>query len=219
MPSHPDLWLFAGLVFGVVVLPGLDMAFVGASALAGGRRSGLAAVAGIVAAGQVHMAAGVTGLAALLLWWPAGRALLLLAGAAYMAWIGWGLLRTKHDQGPGGASAPAAPADARRAFVRAAATCLANPKAYAFTLAVLPPFLLSPPRPLLLQALWLGAIVALNQALVYGAVALTAAAARPWLQQRPRASQWTARTIGTLLIVAAALAAAGAATAAAPDGL
>ncbi len=213
MPLQPDLWLFAVLVFGVVVLPGLDMAFVAASALAGGRRSGLAAVAGIMAAGQVHMAAGVTGLATLLLWWPAGRALLLLAGAAYMAWIGWGLLRSTNDEGPAEATAPAASADTRRAFVRAAATCLANPKAYAFTLAVLPPFLVTAQRPLLLQALWLGAIVALNQALVYGAVALAAAAARPWLQRRPAARRWTARAIGALLVAAAALAAAGAAAA------
>ena len=45
MLSPADLWLFASVVFGVVVLPGLDMGFVLGSALVGGRRAGLAAVA------------------------------------------------------------------------------------------------------------------------------------------------------------------------------
>lgn len=208
MNLQPDLWLFNGLVFAVVVLPGLDMAFVAASALGGGWRGGLAAVAGIVAAGQVHVAAGVSGLAALLQLWPALRPLLLLAGAGYMAWVGWGLLRATPAQ-EGAASPPAR--SPRRTFVQAAATCLSNPKAYAFTLAVLPPFVVAPPRPLALQALALAGLVALNQALVYGAVALAVAGARRRLRQSPRATGWSLRAVGLLLIGAAAAVAAGAA--------
>ena len=112
MSPSPDLWLFAALVFGVVLLPGLDMAFVAASALGGGPRAGLAAVAGIVASGQVHVAAGVTGLAALLFWWPGLRPLLLLAGAAYIGWVGWGLLRASS-----GAPTAAAPGRVEKSLV------------------------------------------------------------------------------------------------------
>ena len=61
-----QLWLFFALVFGIVVLPGMDMAFVLGSALAGGRRSGLYAVAGLVAAGACHVAVGALGITALL---------------------------------------------------------------------------------------------------------------------------------------------------------
>ena len=55
-----------------------------------------------------------------------------------------------------------------------------NPKAYAFTLAILPSFIQSPDRPPAAQALWLGGIIAANQALVYGAVALMAEQQACW---------------------------------------
>ena len=108
MAPHSDLWLFATLVFGVIVLPGMDMAFVAGSTVTNGLRSGLAAVAGIMVAGQVHLLAGVVGLAALLLWWPGARVALLLAGAAYMAWIGWTIVRSTLQ--PAAASPATAPA-------------------------------------------------------------------------------------------------------------
>ena len=65
MQETGHLWVFFVMVFGVILLPGLDMAFVLASSLVGGRRAGLAATAGIVAFNAV-----------------------LLAGAAYIGWIG-----------------------------------------------------------------------------------------------------------------------------------
>jgi len=201
MNLHPDLWLFASLVFGIVVLPGMDMAFVAGSALTSGLRGGLVAVAGIVAAGVVHVAVGASGIAALLLWWPGAQIALLLAGAAYMGWIGWTLLRSTWGRAAAASAAPAAlwPAlGPRQAFLRAAATCLMNPKAYAFTLAILPSFIHTPERGTVAQTLALGGIIALNQALVYGAVALMAAGARPWLKRSERAQRWTARGVGAL---------------------
>lgn len=208
MSSHADLWLFASLVFGVVILPGMDMAFVAGSAVTAGRRAGLAAVAGILFAGQLHLLAALSGLAALLAWWPGARLALLLASAGYMAWIGWGLLRPA-PPGPGQAQASLwaneAPATIQQTFMRAAATCLMNPKAYAFTLAILPAFIPTPGHSLLSQAAWLGAIIAANQALVYGAVALLAAGARPWLVRRQGARRWTPRLVGAMLIAVACL--------------
>ena len=55
------LWLFSVMVLGIIALPGMDMAYVMASALAGGRRMGFAAVAGIVAGGAVHVAMAMLG--------------------------------------------------------------------------------------------------------------------------------------------------------------
>ncbi|MFO1340084.1 MAG: LysE family translocator [Burkholderiaceae bacterium] len=231
MSPHPDLWLFATLVFGVIVLPGMDMAFVAGSTVTSGLRAGLAAVAGIMVAGQVHLLAGVVGLAALLLWWPAARMALLLGGAAYMAWIGWTIIRPPRSlpvAAPrgGSRSGPAKPdprtplevqrphRGAAKVFAQAAMTCLMNPKAYAFTLAVLPSFIHTPERSTVAQAAAMGGIIAVNQALVYGAVALLAAGARPWLAQSQRAQTWTARIVGALLIAAAAAMVADAAQAA-----
>ena len=94
MHASTDLWLFFAMVFGVIVLPGMDMAFVASSALTQGLRGGLTAVAGIVVAGMLHTIVGATGVAALLLLWPAAYNALLLAGAVYMVWIGTSILRS-----------------------------------------------------------------------------------------------------------------------------
>ncbi len=202
MSSAPDLWLFFVMVFGVIVLPGMDMAFVASSALTGGLRSGFIAVAGIVVAGMLHVIVGATGVAALLLLWPAAFNALLLAGAAYMAWIGVSILRT--SVAPSSTAAPL-PRQQGAVFRRAAVTCLLNPKAYAFMLAVFPAFILSAQHSMATQALRLGAIIASMQLLVYGAVAVFVASARRWAGTGENGQRWTARIVGAALIIGAVL--------------
>ena len=204
--ASPDLWLFFVLVFGIIVLPGMDMAFVAGSALTGGLRGGLVAVAGIIVAGMVHVAVGASGVAALLLWWPAAFNVLLLAGAAYMVWIGVSLWRASDAvRGAAGAAAATVPAALRTIFGRAALTCLLNPKAYAFTLAVFPAFLRSAEHTLPEQALRLSMVIAGTQALVYGAVAVFVASARRWAGASERGQRWTLRGVSATLMIGAVL--------------
>ena len=54
MTYSENLWLFFLLVSGIIIVPGMDMVFVLASALSGGRRAGLSATFGIMAGGLVH---------------------------------------------------------------------------------------------------------------------------------------------------------------------
>src|ERR1043165_2884876 len=88
------LWLFFLLVAGIVALPGLDMTFVLASALTGGRRAGFAAIAGIVAGGIVHVTMATLGIAVILQVVPRAFNALLFAGCVYVAWIGWTIFRS-----------------------------------------------------------------------------------------------------------------------------
>jgi len=202
MSHSADLALFAALVFGIVVLPGLDMAYVMGSSLTAGRRHGLAAVAGIAAGGVCHVAMATLGISVLLKVIPAAFNALLLAGALYIAWIGISLLRAESAFGmqvEGGAVSPWA------TFRRGALTSLMNPKAYLFMLAVFPQFLHAEDGPLWAQSLVLWMIIAITQLTVYGAVALAAAQARGWLVRRPAAGLVTARVVGTVLIGAALL--------------
>ena len=202
MSHSADLLLFAALVFGVIVLPGLDMAFVMGSSLTAGRRHGLAAVAGIAVGGVCLVVMTTLGIGVLLKVVPMAFNALLLVGALYIAWIGISLLRANsafglHTEG--------CAMSAWTTFRRGALTCLMNPKAYLFMLAVFPQFLHAAYGPLWSQSLVLWAIIAVTQVAVYGAVALAAAQARGWLVQRPAAGLVTARVVGTVLIGAALL--------------
>ena len=200
MSHAADLLLFAALVFGIVVLPGLDMAFVMGSSLTAGRRHGLAAVAGVVTGAACHVVLTTLGISVLLKVIPAAFNALLLAGALYIAWIGISLLRADSAFG---IQRQGRAASAWVTFRRGTVTCLMNPKAYLFMLAVFPQFLHAEDGPLWSQSLVLWLIIASTQFAVYGAVALAAARARGWLVRRPGAGVAVARVVGTVLIGAA----------------
>ena len=160
-----QLGLFFLVVFGVIALPGLDMAFVLASSMRGGGSAGFAAVGGIVAGGVAHTLMGVLGVAAILAVWPPLFNALLLAGAVYIGWIGWTLLRAR--SAPTLAIAPQAQLPRGRSiFLQGMLTCLLNPKAYVFMLAIFPQFLRPGQGGLWTQAALLGLIIAFTQALV-----------------------------------------------------
>lgn len=195
------LWLFALFVFGIIVIPGMDMAFVLSSALVGGRRTGLAAVGGLVAGGIVHTAMGALGVGLLLQLFPAAFNAILVAGALYVAWMGIGLWRlpaTMTDVETG------RPRTMRSAFTRAMVTCLLNPKAYVFMVAVFPQFIRPGQDTLLAQVVALGAIIAVTQVLVYGAVAFGAAGLRANLRDSVGAQSVLGRGVAALLVGTAA---------------
>ena len=203
MASQAHLWLFFLMVFGIIVLPGMDMAFVLASSLKGGRSAGMLAVGGIIVGGMVHVAASALGIGLLLQVVPGLFNLILLAGAAYIAWIGVSLMRS--------ASLAGALPQARSAgtpwatFRQAVLTCLLNPKAYLFMFAVFPQFLRPQQGGVWAQAAVLGIIISLTQAAVYGSVALAASGAASSLEGRPKLQVLVVRAAGAMLVAGAVL--------------
>jgi threonine/homoserine/homoserine lactone efflux protein len=201
MNDTTHLWVFFALVFGVVILPGLDMAFVLGSALVGGRRAGLSAVLGLMAGGVCHVAMGATGIAVVLKVFPAAFNALLVAGALYVAWLGYGLWGSSAGFALEAANAVPSPVST---FRRAALTNLLNPKAYVFMLAVFPQFFRPEYGPLVTQAIVMGVIITITQAAVYGTIALLAGGVREWMSAHPGANRGVARAVGLLLMVVAA---------------
>ncbi len=197
-----QLWLFFLMVLGVVVLPGMDMAFIAANALAGGPRRGLLAVAGVIAGAAVHVAASALGIGIVLLAVPALFNAMLLAGAAYIAWIGITLLRMKSAAG----ALPVAQAAATgwATFRQAALTNLLNPKAYLFMFAVFPQFFRPGAGSAATHAVVLWLICGSTQALVYGPIALAAGGAATGLATRPRLQLIVVRAAGAMLLLGAA---------------
>jgi threonine/homoserine/homoserine lactone efflux protein len=200
------LWLYAVLVFGIIVLPGMDMAFVLASSLASGRRAGFAAVAGMVVGGFAHVLMSALGVGLLLKLFPAVFNAMLIAGCVYVAWMGYAIARSANAANALQDVAPTEQRTLAQTFTRAVFTCLMNPKAYLFMFAVFPQFLkadTSAYGPLWLQSAMLFAIGALCQIAIYGSVALAAARVRMWLQGSATSQTSFARGVGALLIVTA----------------
>ena len=195
-----QLWLFFVLVLGIIVLPGMDMAFVLGSTLVDGLKGGVAALAGIVVGGVAHTAMAALGVGLALQAVPQLLTVMLVAGALYLGWIGWSLLR--------GASALGEVRDqASRSwgatFRRGLLTCLLNPKAYLFMIAVYPQFARPEHGSMAVQAVAMGALIAFTQAAVYGTVALGAVRVKAWLRGSGRAQVLAGQSVGVVLLLGA----------------
>ncbi|MFC2248071.1 LysE family translocator [Labrys portucalensis] len=201
MTYTDNLWLFLILLAGIIIVPGMDMLFVLANALTGGRRAGLAATSGIMAGGICHTLFGTVAVAALSRLVPALATAMILVGSAYMIWIGIRLLRSSITVGEVQTGRAVAPA---RIFSQGLMTCLLNPKAWLFVLAVYPQFLNPSFGPLWPQALVMGLMTVLVQFAVYGGLALMAARGRDALTSSPALSIWAGRSAGLLLVGVAA---------------
>lgn len=206
MSYATNLWLFLMLLAGIIIVPGLDMLFVVSNTLTGGRRAGLAATLGIAAGGVGHTLWGAFAAGLVAVWLPEVFTLLVVAGAGYMIWIGATLMRSRADA-PAIPAATAASVPDRRPLWRVArqgaVTCLVNPKAYVFILAVYPQFVKPHFGPIWAQALVMGALTALLQIGVYGGLALAAARARDALGARSGLAGQLGRAAGALIIAVA----------------
>lgn len=194
------LWIYLVLLFGIIVVPGMDMFFVLANALTGGRRSGMSAVSGIMLGGAVHTLFGAIAVGVLTQLPTMVFQAMILVGAAYMAWIGWTLLRSSITVDSIG---QARSRSDWVAFRQGLVTCLLNPKAYLFVLAVFPQFMRPEFGPIWSQALVMGIMTVAMQFLIYGALALAAGKGRDALIGNPQVTIWIGRGAGALFIAVA----------------
>jgi threonine/homoserine/homoserine lactone efflux protein len=202
MNYSENLWLFFALVFGIIIVPGMDMMIVLSHSLSRKAGAGYAAVVGIVTAGALHSVYAGLGVGIVLTLFPKTYAALLIIGAAYVAWIGWQLARSQNALGQVGENKDAS---LKRAFRDGVVTAMTNPKAYLFMLAVYPQFLKADYGPLFPQAVIMALIIAVTQFAVYAPVAFGASAARGWLERNPGAQMMTTRIVGWVMIAVAML--------------
>jgi threonine/homoserine/homoserine lactone efflux protein len=129
---------------------------------------------------------------------------ILLAGAAYMAWIGWTLVKSSITVSSLASASAGVTAGLGRAFAQGFVTCVLNPKAYMFTLAVYPQFMLPRYGPVWAQAIAMGLITVVVQGSVYGGLGLAAAKSRDFLTGYPGVTIWVGRVAGALFLLVAA---------------
>ncbi len=202
MTYAQNLWLYFVLVLGIIIVPGMDMFFVIANALTGGRARGVAATLGVMLGGIFHTVFAAICVGVLTTLPGMVFTLILLAGAAYMAWIGWTLVRSTITVSNLRA---AGKASLRQAFTQGFVTCMLNPKAYMFTLAVYPQFMLPQYGPAWAQAIPMGLITITTQGTIYGGLGLAAAKSWDFLTGYPAVTIWIGRLAGALFLLVAAL--------------
>ena len=195
------LFIAAGLLLNLT--PGADMALVARCSAAQGFKAGAAAALGVGAGCWLHTAAAALGLSALLAGSTTAFGLLRWAGAAYLVWLGWGLLRAPPGADPVAAESPA-PAGLRRLFVQGFLTNALNPKVALFFLAFMPQFIAADAPNNTLAFIVLGTVFVVDGTAVNLALAWAVAALRQRLDGSPAlrlAGDWLNRGVGGLFVL------------------
>lgn len=189
--------LFIATSLVVIATPGQDMVLVMSRSVSQGAAAGVATAAGVSLGLIGHTVLATLGLGAIL---RASEWLFLalkLVGAAYLIWLGIGLLRTKNAElivtGAAHRSLP-------RLFADGALSNIANPKIAIFYFAFLPQFVLPGAQHPTLAVFVLGLVFALLTFVVKGPVGLGAGLLSGWLRARPSVLVWLYRSSGAILL-------------------
>ncbi|MFM9370525.1 LysE family translocator [Streptomyces sp. Da 82-17] len=167
----------------VVVTPGAGVVHTLAAGLAHGRRASVVAAFGCTLGVVPHLAASVTGLAALLHTSSVAYDVLKYLGVAYLLHLAWATWR---DKGALTVDEGGAPRSAGRVIGAAVLLNLLNPKLTLFFVAFLPQFVPAGQSGAALRMLQLGGVFMLLTFLVFVAYGVAAAALRERVLGRPR---------------------------------
>jgi leucine efflux protein len=190
-----------GTIF-IVLLPGPNSLYVMSVASRWGVGAGYRGACGIFLGDAILMVLSATGVASLLQTTPALFAVLKYAGAAYLAWMGLGLLRSalaiwrEGIADGGGQPQP----DAARPFRSALLISLMNPKAILFFVSFFIQFVDPGYAFPALSFAILGAIVQLVSALYLSALIFGGARLAQQFRQRRRLSAGATGGVGALFI-------------------
>ena len=96
MTYATNLWIYFLLLFGIVLVPGMDMIFVLANSLHSGKKMGFAAIFGIMLGGIFHTIIGFTLVIAAANISPLLFQSMLIIGSIYMIYIGISLITVSY---------------------------------------------------------------------------------------------------------------------------
>ncbi|QJD91206.1 LysE family translocator [Duganella dendranthematis] len=193
------LFIISGLLLNI--MPGPDSLLIMTRSATQGWRAGSAATLGIGAGTMVHVLAAALGLSALLSTSAAAFTVVKWIGAAYIVYMGIGMLRARLRGEETSAQAPAVqPLAWRKIFLQGFLTNVLNPKVALFFLAFVPQFIAADSSNKPLAFILLGAIFNFNGMLYCHGLALFTAFASTRLNIKPRVSLWLNRTMGGLFL-------------------
>ncbi|MBK5105061.1 MAG: LysE family translocator [Burkholderiales bacterium] len=190
------LFVIASLV--LIATPGQDMILVMSRSVAQGPAAGVATAAGVSVGLVGHTLLATLGLGAILRTSEWLFIALKLVGAAYLIYLGVGLLRTRGAM----LLTQAAPRRSlRRLFFDGAISNISNPKIAVFYFAFLPQFVTPGAVRPTVTVFVLGLVFAALTFLVKGPVGLIAGRLSGWLRARPAALTGLYRSSGAVLLL------------------
>ncbi len=202
MPVDPSTLLaFATAVLAIVVSPGPDTVLILRYALTSGPRAGFAAVAGVQLGLMFHTLLAVLGISLIIASSPLLFTGVAIAGAAYLAWLGFQAFR---EGGLMTLDGPRRPVSAIKACRDAVLTNILNPKVIVLFLALLPNFVAVERGDVPAQLLTLSATLIFINVAWQAPMAWAANGIRRWLL-RPRVQKTVSRVTGTILLMFASL--------------
>jgi threonine/homoserine/homoserine lactone efflux protein len=195
------LFIISGLLLNI--MPGPDNLLIMTRSATQGWRAGSAAALGIGTGTMVHVLAAALGLSAVLSTSAAAFTVVKWVGAAYIVYMGIGMLRAKlRDEADDSAlvARAAQPLAWRKIYFQGFLTNVLNPKVALFFLAFVPQFIHADSSSKPLAFIILGAIFNFNGMLYCHGLALFTAFASARLKIKPLVSLWMNRTMGGLFL-------------------
>ncbi len=202
-----DLTLFviSGLLLNL--MPGPDSLLIMTRSATQGWRAGSAAALGIGAGTMIHIFAAALGLSALLATSATAFTAVKWIGAAYIVYVGIGMLRAKlraeaddAEAAETAARAASQPLAYRKIFFQGFLTNVLNPKVALFFLAFVPQFISADSTSKPLAFIVLGCIFNFNGMLWCNGLAVFTAFASARLKVKPLVALWLNRVTGGLFL-------------------
>jgi threonine/homoserine/homoserine lactone efflux protein len=188
----------------VVISPGTGVLYTMAAGLSRGTRASVIAAVGCTLGIIPHMAAAITGLAALLHTSAVAFQTLKYLGVAYLLLIAW---RTLREKGALTVEKETAPRSAASVIVSAILVNILNPKLTIFFFAFLPQFVSAHDPNAFLRMVELSAVFMLLTLVVFVAYGSFAAGIRKHVISRPQVLTWMRRVFaGAFVALGARLA-------------
>jgi threonine/homoserine/homoserine lactone efflux protein len=199
MLGTQDILLFVFSALLLNITPGPDTLYIVGRSSTQGLKAGVIAAFGISAGIMVHVSAAAFGLSAILAASASAFAVIKLAGAVYLVYVGISLIRSRGLTAKATA-APAEGAPLRTIFVQGFWTNVLNPKVALFFLAFLPQFVDAATASKVLSFLFLGLLFNINGTLWNLFVAWSSARVGDVLMRNSFASMWFNRCVGAVFV-------------------
>ena len=182
----------------VVIAPGAGVLYTLSAGLSRGARASVVAAFGCTLGILPHMAAAITGLAALLYASSIAFEALKFLGCIYLLYMAWNTLR---ETGAFDVETRSAPSSAQRIVLRGILVNILNPKLSLFFFAFLPQFVNAGAPDALPHMLELSLVFMLMTFVVFTIYGVFAASVRSHIVSRPRVLAWMRRSFAAVFVL------------------